>query len=227
MSVNKDIMVLGDVHGEFGRVSSLVNSCGNTPPKILLQCGDFGYFPRIDVERKKHKVKYPKLKEAKLYFCDGNHENHWSLKELTNNEIFPNVFYMKRGSTLTLPDGRVVLFMGGAYSIDKKLRTMGYDWFPEEVISQKDVESIHGNMKVDIVISHTCPFAFDVPESPNFGDKINDPSRHALSLILRVCKPSLWYFGHWHFYRTGYTNGCRWTALNMAGRSNWWQYLEV
>lgn len=40
-------------------------------------------------------------------------------------EVAPGVIYQPSGSTLTLPDGRVVLFLGGAKSVDWPLRTGG------------------------------------------------------------------------------------------------------
>jgi len=44
---------------------------------------------------------------------------------------------MPRGSTFTLPDGSVVMFFGGANSIDQEYRTFGIDWFPEEAITRE------------------------------------------------------------------------------------------
>ena len=130
---------------------------------------------------------------------------------------------MPRGHTLVLPspDNRVVLFMGGANSIDKQYRKIGVDWFPEEIISQKDIMNLP-DCKVDIVISHTCPEEFSM--STLYDD--NDPSRKALSYVLDKYHPSLWYFGHFHQNKTGYTNSCRWTCLNELGKTGGWKWLE-
>lgn len=54
--------------------------------------------------------------------CDGNHEDHATLHELTRGsreavEIGPRIFFQPRGSPFTLPDGRVVLFVNGAKSL--------------------------------------------------------------------------------------------------------------
>jgi hypothetical protein len=217
------IMVLGDVHRDFGALNALVN---RKRPQLILQCGDFGFWPKITRKDSRGNLKVnrvPIMKDSKLYWADGNHEDHWSLKGLPSNEIWPNVFYMKRGSTLTLPDGRTVLFMGGAYSVDQYMRTLGYDWFPDEVISTMDLEQLP-DTKVDIVISHTCPREFEV-----MGDdmRLDDSSRMALSYILTKYRPSLWYFGHFHYYKTGVTRGCRWAGLSMAGCSGWWAWLQT
>ena len=220
-----EIIVIGDVHADFGTLNQFI---AKKKPKIILSTGDFGYWPHLNTfkidyfgNKKKVEKKIPKVGDSKLYWCDGNHEDHWELKKLTSNEIWPNVFYMKRGSILTLPDRRNVLFMGGANSIDKNSRTFGIDWFPEENITWSDIENIPKDIKIDIVISHTCPNEFDI----KCYDR--DSNRDALSYILNTYNPSLWYFGHWHTYKTGFTKGCRWTVLNHSfSCDRWWDWIE-
>ena len=229
----KDIIIMGDVHAEFGKLNTFVN---RKHPAMILSVGDFGYWPRWGWQlwhpnsRTKKDIPVPKMKNTNLYFADGNHEDHESLRALTNNEVFPNVFYMKRGSTMTLPDGRVVLFMGGASSYDKESREQGLDWFPEENISYSDIHNLDVNMKVDIVISHTCPKEFPIEEHKKGYTstlRCNDCNRDALSHILEIYKPSRWYFGHWHTYATGYNNGCKWTCLDHnTNCGTYWEYLE-
>jgi len=225
------IIVCGDIHGSWGYLNTMINT---KKPDIILQCGDFGYWPSHEVKsiglydtsyiRKRiYKVCGMKNPNTKIYWCDGNHEEFPKLHALKDNEICPNVFYMKRGSTLTLPDKRKVLFMGGGDSIDKNLRTPGYDWFPEELISQKDIYNLPDE-KIDIVISHTCPEEFDI--LGGIKEKYYDPSRKALSVVLKKYRPSLWYFGHWHMYKEGFNEGVKWFALNMAGNTNWWKVLK-
>jgi Icc-related predicted phosphoesterase len=222
MKQDNSIMVLGDVHREFGALNTLVNK---KRPEIILQCGDFGFWPNITRHDERGDVIVPKkpvMNDAKLYWADGNHEDHRSLRSLSTNEIWPNVYYMKRGSTMTLPDGRTVLFVGGARSIDKAMRTMGFDWFPEEEISEMDL-ALLPDTKVDIVISHTCPREFAVMGNDMRAD---DSSRMVLSYVLARYQPSLWYFGHFHYYRTGVTRGCRWVGLSMTGCTGWWEWLR-
>jgi len=212
------IMIMGDVHAEFGAMNSVLQK---HKPDIILQCGDFGYWPKFKLKS------YPKIPiSSKLYFCDGNHEDHWSLlrieKNKTSNEVFSNCFYMKRGSVLELPDGRKVLFMGGAESIDKYHRTIGIDWFPEETISISDINSLPDE-DIDIIISHACPTDFEF--KTDYKLKCNDPSRKALDYVFDKYKPSLWYFGHWHRYMVGNINKCKWIGLNYARWTNWWVWL--
>jgi len=214
------ILVVGDIHEEFKYLNSLINE---KRPSIILQVGDFGYWPE---DKGKQEIKN---KDTKIYFCDGNHEDHESLKKLKNNEIQKDVFYMKRGSTLDLPDGRRVLFMGGAFSHDWRYENLftgkieyrepGVDWFPEHELVTEDNVKNTPDVKIDIVISHTSPKEFFVM-SPK---KEKDPSRENLSYILKKYKPKLWFFGHFHIFKEGFDYDCKWLCLAhpVSGR-RWW-----
>ncbi len=225
------IIVCGDTHGEWSYLNTLINKRN---PDIILQCGDYGYWPSFEVKdiglydtqyvrRTTYKLCGVKNPNTKIYWCDGNHQECSKVNKRKNNEICPNIFYMKRGSTLTLPDGRVVLFMGGADSIDKQHRTPGHDWFPEEIISQKDIYDLP-DVKVDIIISHTCPVEFNILSE--FRAKHGDPSRLALSSLLEKYSPSLWYYGHWHTFKQGNYKDTQWFCLNMSGYTGWWRQLD-
>jgi UDP-2,3-diacylglucosamine pyrophosphatase LpxH len=199
------VLVVGDVHGHWHALNNVIEK---TQPEIIFQCGDFGYWPRNDY------YSFDKLKNGncKIYWCDGNHEDHEYLKKLESNEVAPNVFYMKRGSYLTL-NGKNILFMGGADSIDKHARTPGHTWFPDELITQRDIYELP-DIQVDIVISHTCPYEFAVEKHRGRFMNTYDSSRDALHVILAKYRPSRWFFGHWHGFAQGKYQNTRWWCLN-------------
>ena len=207
------ILVVGDIHRRFDYLNSLINK---KQPSIVLQVGDFGYWPNLGTRTEL------KNGDTIVYFCEGNHEDHESLKSLKNNEIEKNVFHMKRGSTIDLPDGRTILFIGGAHSFDWEFRTPGLDWFPElELVTESDLENLP-DKKIDIVISHTAPEEFYMSFSPK-----EDPSRESLSYILKKYKPKLWFFGHFHVYSAGFDSGCKWTALaHIESYFRNWAWLD-
>jgi len=219
---DNNILIVGDVHGKWGKLNMLINK---RQPSMILSCGDFGYWPRFLARDFTFSLKN---RGIPIHFCDGNHEDHESLLALKDGGKIPemnDVFYQRRGSTMTLPDGRTVLFMGGADSIDKEWRTRGVSWFPEEVITSKDVRSLP-DCNIDIVVSHTCPaelLPILLGEDPR---KENDPSNAALSHILEKYSPSFWYFGHWHVSLHGTIGRTRWHALNMASETGWWRWLD-
>lgn len=135
---------------------------------------------------------------------------------------------MKRGSIIQYNELNI-LFMGGANSIDKNYRTIGIDWFPEEIINDKEIYNIKNDIKIDVVLSHTCPveFLFDIGEELNFNvSEINDPSCKALSYILNKHKPKEWYFSHWHIFKQGNNNDCLWYCLNQIPQHGYWKLFN-
>lgn len=223
-----EILVVGDIHGSWRNLNTIIS---RKKPDIVLQCGDFGWWPSMEINVKKAHVrekwvlKGVKPGNSKVYWCDGNHEEHPDLiQDGTIKEVYDNVYHASRGSVLELPDGRNVLFVGGADSIDKQFRTPGRDWFGGENISQAEFETIMSvDKKIDIVISHTCPRSFLI-----IGEKNDyfDPNRLALEEVLYKYKPTYWYFGHWHKFRTGKVDNTNWTCLSFPDSGGrWWTLL--
>lgn len=216
--MQRKIIVTGDIHNEFHLLNTLINK---KRPELVICCGDFGFWPNKPWAQKLSSIK---PKGAKVLWCDGNHEDHWALRDRVTDELAPNVFYMPRGSTYTLPDGRVIMFMGGADSIDKHMRTEGDTWFREEVIQQGDLYNLP-DIKVDIFITHTCPLAL-VNDLRRIYEKNAEPSNWALSELWKIYKPELWFFGHWHTYREGNLFGTKWYCLSYPKSDDrWWIYL--
>jgi len=237
---NKDFIIAGDIHGMWRYLNALINK---KHPKYIFQCGDFGWWPgRKIATRVRGGMRIRgfdplgvRAGKTEVYWCPGNHEN-WEELELRKaipSEVMPNVFYMRRGSTIQLADGRVVLFMGGGISIDRNARTHGVDWFPQEIIPYSEIYKLEANEidKVDIIISHTCPLEFKlglIDKIPYNGWewKFHDPSQEVLSTILEMYKPSLWYFGHFHVNSYGQYNNTKWYCLNDVPNTEWWRYLS-
>ena len=215
-----NIIVTGDIHGKFNYLNALINKYKHKLDLVLC-CGDFGYWPSMCKDHKKINTH-----GVPVLWCDGNHEDHWSLRALKDTEISENVFYMPRGATYKLEDGRTILFMGGAFSIDWQTRLVGRDWFPaEEVITQTDMMDLP-DVKVDIIVSHTCPSELYGEMIPYYTGRDLEPSNHALSELWKIYKPDLWFFGHWHHHKEGNLGDTKWCALDFAGSGGrWWKWI--
>lgn len=228
------VLICGDIHGDWGHLNRLINK---QKPDLVMQCGDFGWWPKLErTSSVLYHLKPWKNKGIKspvpVLWCDGNHEDHWDLERQCIDmegeegvELYDNVHYMPRGTTFKLDDGRIVLFIGGADSIDKGSRTLGIDWFPDELINNKEFERAMSHDHIDIVISHTAPSEW-VPNVCK-GDKVNDPCRIALSEVLKKYKPEVWAHGHWHTEAKGTFGKTKWYALDYPGHTGrWWRWLD-
>lgn len=206
------ILIAGDVHGAFSILNAAV---AEYSPLMVLQCGDFGYWPD-DMNLPKGGFTNASGVPVPVHFCDGNHEHHARLQVIVKHEWPPyrigrGVVYQARGSILTLPDGRVALFAGGAGSIDKGERTLGHDWFREELLTEVDFAKFP-DTRVDIVISHAAPLSADLPP-PLRADLYPDPSRAVLQKVLERYKPELWFCAHYHVPFSQRLGSCAFQAL--------------
>jgi Icc-related predicted phosphoesterase len=211
-----ETLIVGDVHNEFGVLNALIT---RKKPDRLIACGDFGYWPNVNSTKKLSEIKLQSTKEIR--WCDGNHEDHWALRDRTTDELESGIIYMPRGSVYTLEDGRNVMFMGGADSIDKYMRKVGYNWFPEEIITQSDLNDLP-DVEIDIMITHTCPSELVSQLLLQYPEKGYEPSNYALSVLWNHYKPSLWFFGHWHQYKSMKVDGTQFYCLSAPGFGDRW-----
>ncbi len=151
------IGILGDLHGNIQRFIKAYKEAVQDGAVAMIQLGDFwlshntrkqlsGFFPKIPIliEDGNHEY-YPFLHELGVYTKDQN------LFELSHN-----VYYVRRGSVLTI-DNRRIGFLGGAGSIDYKSRIPGTNWWAEEQITDEDVARLIRNGPVDFLCTHTAP----------------------------------------------------------------------
>lgn len=225
------VIIVGDIHGDFGSLNELIAA---ESPDYILQCGDFGYFPR---ECGGWPPKDPPIVpgSCKVHFADGNHEDHDALARAVSEgrlEAPENVFYQPRGSVLTLPDGRNVLFLGGAEATPPREPIDGVviEDSPVPPLSVDVIASLPSALRVDVVISHTCPLSFELNANAPYGyepevwsSKFNDVTRTFLEHVFQAVRPRRWYFGHFHVYERGMSGGCEWCALGCSeGKEEWW-----
>jgi Icc-related predicted phosphoesterase len=227
------IIVCGDIHGEYEKLNMLIN---RHRPSMVLQCGDFGYFPKWHAQSTVNSYGKSIIIDqysistngVPVHWCDGNHDDHHSLQELSKNNppcFIEDVYYQKRGSYITLPDGRNVLFMGGAFSVDRAWRELNESYWLEEVLTEKDLQNLP-DVNIDIVISHTAPTGFKLPK---IGDKeYPDKSRDILQYVFEKYRPKIWKFGHFHINFRGTYKGCNWEALAHCSSmmDKWWVWLK-
>lgn len=229
------IIVCGDIHCDWPPLNKLINK---KKPDIILQCGDYGWWPhlngnRLGLSRKRWNQFGVKNHQngvrTKIFWCPGNHENWDSIDEFGGKvfEIQDDIFCCPFGHTMELPTGETVLFAGGADSIDKLGRIEGHSWWPQELISQEEMDNLP-DVKVDIVISHTVPRTFMGIFQAQFRGHVksygpHDPSTFALDLVFEKYRPKKWFSGHFHQHMVGEYLGCKWVGLDMPGHGGrWW-----
>ena len=143
-------------------------------------------------------------------FIDGNHENFDRL--LTEypdtvrwgapaRRIGKNIYWLRRGQIYTIEE-RTFFCMGGAYSMDKYLRTPGVNWWPQELPGNDDYHTAIQNlqnhdMRVDYVLTHTAPQSL-ILRMGSAPDRHDAELTGFLDWVWHDAAFRQWYFGHWH-----------------------------
>lgn len=152
------LAILGDIHGDFRLFERYIPLLDETlaggKSVSVIQVGDFGYYP-LGNGGKTTLENWPKT-NFPVYFVEGNHSWHPYLRGLDSpTKLKKNLWYMPRG-TIQEIEGYRIGFCGGANSVDMKYQKRNGSWFPEEVVTQADVDKFNGKT-VDILITHAPP----------------------------------------------------------------------
>lgn len=175
----------GDTHGNSQHMQNVFAHACRVEAEIVFQLGDFGYGWGFS-QRKGTGEKYDTFtdnvakfvkrtggiatREIPCYWLPGNHENYDALDALVDTldaqpdgtyEIEPSVFYVPRGTVLTL-DGVRFLCCGGATSVDKKMRIPFVSWWEQEAITDEDVATCADAGTADVLLSHDFPWECNI-----------------------------------------------------------------
>jgi predicted phosphodiesterase len=210
------MIFIGDIHGNFKKFYNSLAEL-NYQNQMLLQVGDFGVGFRPIEHEYIHLDLINQLllnNNNLLYVIRGNHDNPDYFENPPFD--FSNIKFLKDFSLITI-EGKNILTLGGAISIDRTSRKEGISyWKGEEIpIIIPDIKDIvDQNVKIDIVCTHNCP-SFVWPTEYNQVvehfisiDKTLDyelkSERKRLDLFYsKICEyngysPKLWVYGHMH-----------------------------
>ncbi len=121
-------------------------------------------------------------------------------------EEYPSLLFAKDGEVFEL-DGKQVIVMGGAYSIDKMVRLMyGYGWCPDEQPSDEIKRYVESQLdklgwKVDVVLIHTTPLKYEPVEVSLSGidqSKVDKSTEEWLDGIENRLEYQKWNCGHYY-----------------------------
>lgn len=204
------IYITGDTHRDFSRFYKLEKDTDN----MLIVLGDVGINYYLNEEDKIYKEYLKKLK-LKLFCVRGNHEERpenisiYKEVEMFGGKVFieeeyPNLIFAKDGETYYI-DGKKILVIGGAYSVDKQYRLLhGYKWFKDEQLTKEEMDTILDEVKgkqFDIVLTHTCPYKYEPREVFMQGldqSKVDKSMEHFLDKVEENINYDKWYCGHYH-----------------------------
>lgn len=188
-------MIISDVHGKFPKYWELVKNESES-----LQLGDFGFKNAYEW--------YEKMNIPQHKILGGNHD------------YYPRKDLMIGDYGLTTVKGVDIFYVRGADSIDKRLRIEGRDWFREEELSIREMNSaidLYEQIKPDLIVTHDCP---QLVMEKLFGYKEKSVTRQGLQGMFEIHQPSFWIFGHHHLDLNQIINGTNFVCLGEL--KTWW-----
>ena len=120
--------------------------------------------------------------------------------------ISEHIRHLKRGRCYNI-QGKNILTLGGADSVDKFRRTEGLSWWKDEAITDEDVSRIDSNIHYDYVLTHCCPLSVFNENKIylcTLGNIVDDSnldfhiSENKLEQVKNFIDFDKWYFAHYH-----------------------------
>jgi DNA repair exonuclease SbcCD nuclease subunit len=240
--MKKPIIFLGDIHGNFDYLKWYIKAHKITDC-FIYQVGDFGIgftseFNDMTILGQLNKF----LNEfnIELYAIRGNHDNPYFFDGHLSN-YFTNLHLLPDYTFIDI-EGTKILGVGGAVSIDRKIRLdemqkdIRYNrkresYWSDEIFKLNE-EKLRTFENIDIVVTHTAP-EFCAPTNKNVLPNIvkhymmNDKDllddltneRTLLTKMFNILneknKPKLWLYGHFHYKNIEVIDGCQFTLLDI------------
>ncbi|WP_139005462.1 metallophosphoesterase [Arthrobacter crystallopoietes] len=201
------IAVAGDWHGDVPWMRAVVDAAATAGAELILHVGDLAVlWPGRDKGKFDRRLQQRlELRDMKFVFVDGNHDNHHELRLLPLDDdglapLRPHIRYLPRGARFKYA-GLTIAGLGGAYSIDQEWRTAGKDWWPEEDVTDDDVDRLIAGGPADVLIMHDVPYGIRVKSDLDLPPKIREASqvtRTRLRRAVDALTPASVFAGHWH-----------------------------
>lgn len=216
--MNQNIYIVGDTHGDwdvlFGRIDRAdIKDC------VLLHVGDIGIgFKSPDKQKREFDLLNNRFQKRNIMFkgIRGNHDDpsyFLGQYNFSHFELLPDYSYR-------IFNGEKFLFVGGAVSVDRRLRVPNMSWWENEefVLRPELVE------KVDVLITHSAPnwigpsdkagISGWCEKDPTLWDEcVKEREKH--NELIKLCCPTKHYCGHFHVSAFTSVNGCDSRILNI------------
>lgn len=229
---SEKLVFVGDIHGQFDELRKIVSPHNNT---VFIVAGDCGFgFPNTRLDKIKKMIKanwseFLNKRDNYIVFMRGNHDDPAFFQhDEVSWKLNTDRFILIPDYTVIAAVGKTILCVGGAVSIDRRMRKAGSSyWYEEEMIVPNSSKSAIGEF--DILCTHTITRRYvkwqiadkDWVKISFAEDKKLTPDCDAEDLICdllqELYKPKMWIHGHYHISYTQKTvdGTCDIVGLNI------------
>jgi hypothetical protein len=219
-------------HGNTNYAKKAIRHAADQGATAIVHTGDLGYWVRSAAMEALSVTLYQH--GLRMLWVDGDHDDHPGLAHLAPDghglhPVADQIWHLPRGYRWTWASLRF-LAMGGARSIDRRFRTPGQDWWPQEAITTTQALAAISQGPADVMVTHDCPSGVTpaglvsplpaawIPEEPSA-----DAHRTLLGSVVDEVGPAWLIHGHYHARYTTHRSGpariCRVEGLSREGDS--------
>ena len=191
------LRIVGDIHGHVGQFYSDAYEAKLWHGIRTIGLGDMGF--------------YDEFKDAQLHMqhfeSSAGGKSSLPLVLPGNHDYYPLIDKDPYLPMWGNDEAQKIMWVGGAYSIDKNSRKPGETWFPEEEIAddqRADIIHTAYGTDADVILSHDAPYSivsqiFNYGDGPSRTGKLLDDVLEGLEFQTTDNQRSItWVFGHHH-----------------------------
>lgn len=215
--MSKPIYIVGDIHGKWDALFLKIKA-SEIRNFILIGVGDLG-IGFLDAEKQERQFDYINSffngKGIDFIGIRGNHDD----PAFFNGSIDRSNFKLLPDYTSLSLNDKEFLFVGGAVSIDRKIRKEGVSYWKDEKLVL-DVSKIK---RCDVLVTHSAPTwsgPFDRDGISGWCDRDDTlwdeclQERKDHDMLIKLCGASRHYCGHFHTSCSVDLDGCVSTILD-------------
>jgi len=211
------LIALGDTHGNWSITLDNIEKVG-IRDAIILHVGDVG-IGFIDAEKQDELLHYVNRELAQrniqMFCIRGNHDDP---RYFSGDYEYSNIVLLTDYSKMLI-NGKKFLFVGGAISIDRIMRTPNKSWWSDEVFVLDESRA----EKCDVLITHTAPnwigpidkigIGWHTERDPNLWEECC-AERLAMNRLIEITEPDQHFCGHFHRSESAVNDKCISRILN-------------
>lgn len=163
-TIDDRVGIVGDVHGNWPITEKCLRALAAEGVTVAHFLGDFAFLwtgqPREWSGLKRLRLLLEELGMTALV-TGGNHEGYDAWDNIEQDDrgirwINKRVGLLPRGWRAQSSTGKVIASLGGANSIDRYNRRPHYGWWPQESITEEDLQAL-GTEPADVLLGHDSP----------------------------------------------------------------------
>lgn len=225
LEASNEVLVAGDWHGDYRAAGYAVLAAEDRGIDLIVHLGDFGFHWPGDAGQYETYINDLLVERGiQMLVVDGNHDNHVYLASLPEHNEGPfgmarsSLWHIRRGARFEIND-RTFGALGGAFSIDYRMRKLNLNWWSEEEPTMAQASPLIDGGHVDVLLTHDAPANARPPgmfKIPEYLERRSAQTQRLVQTVVDATTPDLHLHGHWHQFNDIYLGDTETHVVGLA-----------